>query len=360
MLIYFCETCGFRIPTEELNSGKAIQDVENKYNCAKCASAMVEPPSKPSSEPVVKAQPHRTLENSQQLPHCGGANVRVRLKSTNARRTSTQKAANGSSAALSVRKALPLVLEGVALILTVVVVVALMHGPKNSLVRYSSEKKSEAGTSASIEHILREKTPAFGVTASINDDSVKQAERAQPTAGMRESSLQSNLRNKCLVVNLETEIERKLSPLKPGLAWEFCQPEGGDRFKIVKAAKVLHRLNQSWGDNEPEFGAPKDFSARANGVLRIEKAGRYAFSIRADDYGLLQIDGKRVAEAPSFGVSGEGEVELSVGDHSIQIEFMDTGLLAELKIHWRLAGVFETQNIPDGALFHDPRKLSCK
>jgi PA14 domain len=166
-------------------------------------------------------------------------------------------------------------------------------------------------------------------------------------------------RKKGQIEKLATAVDRALFPLSPGLVWDYCQPDGGDRFKTVKVTKVETKLNFDWGDKEPVPGAPRDFSARASGVLRLEKAGRYGFWVRADDYGLVKIDGQRVVEANTNN-TGEGEIELSAGDHAIEIEFQDTGGPGVLQVRWRLVGVFDTQDIPENVLFHDPRKPSGK
>lgn len=60
MIFVYCETCGLRIPNEDVDSKKAVQVEDNRFLCAKCGSAKTAAlaPSKiPAAEPVTASKP---------------------------------------------------------------------------------------------------------------------------------------------------------------------------------------------------------------------------------------------------------------------------------------------------------------
>jgi len=58
MIFVYCETCGLRIPNEDVDAKKAIQVEDNRWLCAKCGSAKAVPAQKISGgEPLPNSKP---------------------------------------------------------------------------------------------------------------------------------------------------------------------------------------------------------------------------------------------------------------------------------------------------------------
>ncbi len=104
----------------------------------------------------------------------------------------------------------------------------------------------------------------------------------------------------------------------------------------------------AWPDQDPVAGP---FSARFKGFLRIEKAGHYSLRINADDGVRLTLDGNILAEGltPDRPNEIKVEVDLSAGDHPIQVDYFQMGGGSALEFYWRMPGEGETP-VPPGAL----------
>ncbi len=91
-----------------------------------------------------------------------------------------------------------------------------------------------------------------------------------------------------------------------------------------------------WADPEP---LPGPFSARFLGSLRIETSGQYRFDIQADDGAKLLIDGKTVGECViNRGTTFPAALQLSKGDHAIEIRYFQLGGGNALDVYWQPPG----------------------
>jgi hypothetical protein len=119
-----------------------------------------------------------------------------------------------------------------------------------------------------------------------------------------------------------------------GLAWHAEYYD--NQYLIGPAALVREEgaLNYNWGANRPVDGVPADyFTARWTTHPTLD-AGRYRFSILADDSVKLTVDYQNVVidtmDAPKAGQTLSVELNLTAGPHYFQVDYRcDTG-----KIGW--------------------------
>jgi hypothetical protein len=100
--------------------------------------------------------------------------------------------------------------------------------------------------------------------------------------------------------------------------------------------RVTPILFLAWSDPDP---IPGEFSARFVGNLRVDRSGPYGFQIDADDGATLVIDGKVIGQCVinkfnTFPTS----VELSAGDHPIEIRYFQLGGGDALNVFWQPPG----------------------
>jgi cytochrome c len=94
-----------------------------------------------------------------------------------------------------------------------------------------------------------------------------------------------------------------------------------------------------------------EFSARYTGALRVTEPGTYQLRIEADDGARLTLDGQVLGEGLEAGQphNFEATVDLTAGDHPIQIDYFQQGGGTALKFFWRHGDGPETP-VPPAAL----------
>ncbi len=113
-----------------------------------------------------------------------------------------------------------------------------------------------------------------------------------------------------------------------------------------------------------------DYGVRFDGVLHIEKPGRYTFMLNSDDGSRLFVDGAMVTEWDGVHGGGKartGEVELTAGPHDLRLDFFQGGGGQLLQLSYKGPGVKRTElsakptkGPPAGipiAVHHAPRVL---
>jgi hypothetical protein len=151
--------------------------------------------------------------------------------------------------------------------------------------------------------------------------------------------------------------------LQPGLVGEYFElkTEVEDFPRLpADAAPTLRRVEKTiqFKPVEAEFYETKlsdQFYARWWGVIRIEKAGSYAFYTNSDDGSRLFIRDALVVN--NQGLHGmeeeEGSIDLEAGDHPVLIEYIEGSGAAGCIVSWAPAGR-EKEPLPERILFHDP------
>ncbi len=109
---------------------------------------------------------------------------------------------------------------------------------------------------------------------------------------------------------------------------------------------------------EGQFGGLRDsFYSEIGGLLRVERAGSYAFRLISDDGSRLYIDGQAVVDhdGPHGPEPKDGTVELSAGEHELRIVHYEAGGGEHLELQWRPPGASGAAfaAIPAEALWHD-------
>lgn len=142
---------------------------------------------------------------------------------------------------------------------------------------------------------------------------------------------------------------------RPGL-WVSYWTRKRDQFfisQIVSKAQPTFLLALTRG-NHPDTSIPRErFCARFGGLLRVEKGGRYAFSLQADDFALVWLDGQQRSDSRRKNERAF-EVELTPGDHAIRIDFFQGGGNALLNLQWIPPGTTDLRDIPPDALWYVP------
>jgi len=138
----------------------------------------------------------------------------------------------------------------------------------------------------------------------------------------------------------------KTGPIRNGLTTTYYN--GADWQGSPVCTTITPFILLAWQDNDPIEG---EFSARFSGKLRIEKPGEYRLNIDADDGARLILDGNVLGESLKPGTTNQFEavVNLSSGDHPIQIDYFQTGGGSALEFRWQPPGEPVTI-IPMGAL----------
>lgn len=103
----------------------------------------------------------------------------------------------------------------------------------------------------------------------------------------------------------------------------------------------------------------QDFCARWSGIVRCPVDATYQFFTESDDGSQLFIDDKLVVDNGGAHAMREraGEIQLSAGDHSLRLDFVQGEGEAGLRLSWAFQGR-DKEVIPAAALFHRPRAAS--
>jgi hypothetical protein len=153
--------------------------------------------------------------------------------------------------------------------------------------------------------------------------------------------------------------DKEAAPVPPDMLFRVAWPqqgllgtyyrnmnwEGEPEFRQVTPFMLL-----AWPDEQP-LVPNGEFSARFTGALRITEPGSYQFDVEADDGARLTLDGQVLGEGldPGQPHNFSATVDLSAGDHPIQIDYFQQGGGSALKLFWSRDGGPETP-VPPAAL----------
>lgn len=95
-------------------------------------------------------------------------------------------------------------------------------------------------------------------------------------------------------------------------------------------------FNFAEGSPSPNFVPEDNFSARWNSLEQFDAAGRYRFTVQADDGARVIIDGNTVID--QFGNTGTfvatADVDLTRGAHDITVEYVERSGTALIQFFW--------------------------
>jgi hypothetical protein len=136
-------------------------------------------------------------------------------------------------------------------------------------------------------------------------------------------------------IEIAAESWFKLDPPQQGLIGTYYR--GIDWAGEPLCTRATPFLLLAWPDEEPVSGA---FSARFNGKLRVTKPGLYRLIINADDGARITLDGTVIGDGlvPNQTNEIKVEVELTAGDHPIQIDYFQAGGGSALEFKWQPPG----------------------
>jgi hypothetical protein len=119
-----------------------------------------------------------------------------------------------------------------------------------------------------------------------------------------------------------------------GTYWNNMNWEGDPLFHQVTPFLLL-----AWPDEQP-IVPNGQFSARFTGSLRVVDPDTYQFRIEADDGARLTLDGAVLGEGLTAGQPNDfnATIDLSAGDHPIQIDYFQQGGGSALRFFWSHAG----------------------
>ena len=103
----------------------------------------------------------------------------------------------------------------------------------------------------------------------------------------------------------------------------------------------------------------ENFALRFRGTLTAPKDGEYRFWTRSDDGSRLSIDGKNIVENGGIhpAQDRDGKVDLTAGDHAIEVVYFDGGGQTEFKVSWQPPGG-KREEIPASVLTHDGQAMT--
>jgi hypothetical protein len=119
-----------------------------------------------------------------------------------------------------------------------------------------------------------------------------------------------------------------------GIYWNNMNWEGTPIFHQITPFLLL-----AWPDEQP-IVPEGEFSARYIGSLHVVDPGTYQFLINADDGARLSIDGSVLGEGLTPGQPNDitATMDLSAGDHPIEIDYFQQGGGTALRFFWSHAG----------------------
>jgi hypothetical protein len=95
------------------------------------------------------------------------------------------------------------------------------------------------------------------------------------------------------------------------------------------------------------------FSAEWEGWLIAPVTGEYQFFLVSNSYGLLEIDGRKVAERPFLPPGADwaqGGLRLTAGPHRLRLRYYEARNYSRLELWWKKPGAAEREVIPSEAL----------
>ena len=134
---------------------------------------------------------------------------------------------------------------------------------------------------------------------------------------------------------------------RPGLFANFS-----DSSTIVQ--KVDDRIAFDWTDSSPDSRLGEDFQAKWRGHVLIRQPGKHTFHAMVSGRVTIVVDETLVLQAEGENLFHSAEpVELSAGDHSVEISFQRTSTAdARLQLFWS-SPEFTLEPLPADVLSHD-------
>jgi signal transduction histidine kinase/ligand-binding sensor domain-containing protein len=211
--------------------------------------------------------------------------------------------------------------------------------------------------------VLTDDTSIQGRTSALDGtplpNMVIQAVPLDAPTGSTETSSEPN---KSLLSGVTaTAIAPDRGPLEPGLMAEYVgfaeavsDFPGDETLANPNLRRVDSQIN--FASRQGLFGQTsfsENFCARWTGRLRIANAGRYRFFILADDGVQLFLDHKEVLNnGGHWDREASGEMELSAGDHRLEIDFYQGMGAAGCIFSWS-ADALAKEAVPAEVLFHE-------
>ena len=138
-----------------------------------------------------------------------------------------------------------------------------------------------------------------------------------------------------------------------GVHYDFyaARPADARRETFDQLKPTSNGIMGDFSLNIPNLPA-ENFAVKFSGTVTVRKQGKYKFFTQSDDGSRLYIDGKEVVDNDGTHPVTEksGSVELSAGDHPIEVTFFQGGGGFELHVHWQGPGI-RKEPIPADVLF---------
>lgn len=111
-----------------------------------------------------------------------------------------------------------------------------------------------------------------------------------------------------------------------------------ESFDGIPSGTIMESgFNIAWAKDSPGSycGMSENFAVKWSGRIVLDETGLYDFEMTADDEGAVFIDEVKIIGASYYG-SGQSQVHLTAGEHSIRIEFIQSSGGAALKLTWKV------------------------
>ncbi|MFO7897641.1 MAG: protein kinase [Planctomycetota bacterium] len=154
-----------------------------------------------------------------------------------------------------------------------------------------------------------------------------------------------------------TRLGRPAPPIRPGLIARYY----GDReLRDLKRTGIVPNIDFERRALRQQAGQRDNFSARWEGLVRVERPGRYELGFVSDDGLRLFVNGRKVIDKWHIGRRNRGTtgpISLTAGLHPITVEFYQGRGNAYVKLFWRPPGG-EGRIAPAGLFFHSRKRAA--
>jgi glucose/arabinose dehydrogenase len=115
----------------------------------------------------------------------------------------------------------------------------------------------------------------------------------------------------------------------------------------IISSETVRTVNENTLEGFTEDGPSENFAVQYTGVFEASTAGTHTFFLTSDDGARLFIDGQLVVDNDGLhaAVLETGTVNLSAGQHTIEVQYFEAGGRATLDLDWSGPGFSRTQMV---------------
>lgn len=133
-------------------------------------------------------------------------------------------------------------------------------------------------------------------------------------------------------------------------------PRGSDLAKGRRGAPIAVLNADSGSGTMWDSGERRNYSVQMDGLIRLDRPGRYGFAALSNDGIRVTIDRHRVVDDPNVHATQTSPVTFlevaQAGWYPLTVQYFQKGGSAALKLLWQPPGAAELSVVPAAALAH--------